>query len=205
MEKIIDAKGLACPQPVILTKKALEQQNELTVIVDNPAAAENVRRMGMKSGCMVDTETKGDGTFYVHLTKKEGGIPHGSTEQSPSGPLNYNCAATGHLVVVISGDRMGRGNDELGHVLIRSFIHTLLTLEPLPDTLIFYNTGVKLTVKDSEVFDDLKKLEEAGVSVLVCGTCLNYFGITGDLAVGVVSNMYDITSTMAAAERLVNP
>jgi selenium metabolism protein YedF len=100
---------------------------------------------------------------------------------------------------------MGRGNDELGHVLMRSFVHTLLTLDPLPEALIFYNTGVKLTVKDSEVLDDLKKIEASGVSILVCGTCLNYFGISGDLACGIVSNMYDITSSMAAAGRLVIP
>jgi intracellular sulfur oxidation DsrE/DsrF family protein len=81
----------------------------------------------------------------------------------------------------------------------------MLSLEPLPQTVIFYNTGVKLTVKDSEVLDDLKKIEESGVSILVCGTCLNYFGITKDLSVGVISNMYDIASTMAGAGRLVVP
>jgi selenium metabolism protein YedF len=100
---------------------------------------------------------------------------------------------------------MGRGDDELGYVLIRSFIHTMLSLEPLPHTVIFYNTGVKLTVKDSEVLDNLKKIEESGVSILVCGTCLNYFGISKDLSVGVISNMYDIASIMAAAGRLVVP
>jgi selenium metabolism protein YedF len=100
---------------------------------------------------------------------------------------------------------MGRGNDELGYVLIRSFIHTMLSLEPLPQTVIFYNTGVKLTVRDSEVLDDLKELEQKGIAVLVCGTCLNYFGISKDLSVGVISNMYDIASIMAAAGRLVVP
>jgi selenium metabolism protein YedF len=205
MKKIIDAKGLACPQPVILTKKALDQEDEITVIVDNDTAAENVRRMGTKSGCTVDTEKKEDGTFHIHLSKKQDGTAAAETEQSSSGTFSDSCATAGQLVVVISSDRMGRGNDELGYVLMRSFIHILLTLEPLPDTLIFYNTGVKLTVKESEVLDDLRKIEEAGVSMLVCGTCLNYFNITGDLACGVISNMYDITSTMAAAERLVIP
>jgi selenium metabolism protein YedF len=205
MKKIIDAKGLACPQPVILTKKALDQEDEITVIVDNDTAAENVRRMGTKSGCTVDTEKKEDGTCHVHLSKKQGGTAPAETEQSPSGTFDDSCATAGPLVVVISSDQMGRGNDELGHVLMRSFIHTLLTLDPLPETLIFYNTGVKLTVKESEVLDDLRKIEEAGVSILVCGTCLNYFGISSDLACGVVSNMYDITSTMAAAGRLVMP
>ena len=205
MKKIIDAKGMACPQPVILTKKALEQQDSITVIVDNTAAVENVSRMGTKSGCAVDTEKREDGTFHVHLSKQGKGTPHGSKEKSLIEPLDYSCATAGHLVVVISADQMGRGNDELGYVLMRSFIHTLLTLDPHPETLIFYNTGVKLTVKDSEVLDDLKKIEASGVSILVCGTCLNYFGISGDLACGIVSNMYDITSSMAAAGRLVIP
>jgi len=100
---------------------------------------------------------------------------------------------------------MGRGNDELGYVLIRSFIHTLLTLNPLPDTIIFYNTGVKLAVRDSEVLDDLKQLEEAGTSILVCGTCTNYFAISDTLGVGCISNMYDITSIMGGAGRLIMP
>ena len=109
------------------------------------------------------------------------------------------------LVVAISSDRMGRGNDELGYVLIRSFIHTLLTLNPLPDTIIFYNTGVKLAARDSEVIDDLKQLEEAGTSILVCGTCTNYFGISNVLGAGSISNMYDIANTMAGAGRLITP
>jgi selenium metabolism protein YedF len=205
MKKIIDAKGLACPHPVILTKKALEQDDEITVIVDNDTAAENVRRMGTKSACTVDTEKKEDGTFHVHISKKKGGTSPAETGQSPSGTFNDSCATAGPLVVVISSDRMGRGNEELGYVLMRSFIHTLLTLEPLPETLIFYNSGVKLTVKDSEVLDDLKKIDEAGVSSLVCGTCLNYFGISKDIACGIVSNMYDITSTMASAGRQIIP
>jgi len=188
-----------------LTKKALERQDEIMVIVDNATAVENVRRMGTRSGCDVDTEKKEDGTFHIHLSKKGEKAPNGTTEKFPVEPADFSCTTVGPLVVVISSDRMGRGDDELGHVLMRSFIHTLLTLEPLPETLIFYNTGVKLTVKGSEVIDDLKEIEASGVSILVCGTCLNYFGISGDLACGIVSNMYDITSSMAAAGRLVIP
>jgi selenium metabolism protein YedF len=203
MKNIIDARGLACPQPVILTKKALEQEDCITVIVDNEAAVENVSRMGIKSGCIVDKLKKEDGTFHLKLTKKEGG---GSTEQSSVTPVDYTCTvAAGPLVVSISAARMGRGEDEQGSILMRSFIHTLMSLAPLPHTLIFYNAGVKLAIRNSEVLDDLKEIEASGVSIIVCGTCLNFFGLTGDLAVGVVSNMYDIASTMAAAGKLVSP
>lgn len=198
MEKVIDAKGLACPQPVILTKKAIEQQDRVTVIVDNEPAVENIRRLGTKMGCTLDMEKKGDGTFHIHLSRKAG---EGKGAAAP----NAGSGAAGPLVVVISSDRMGRGNDELGGVLMRSFIHTLLTLEPLPDTVIFYNTGVKLAVRDSDVMDDLKQLETAGVSLLVCGTCANYFQLSDRIGAGGISNMYDIASAMAGAERLIIP
>ena len=181
---------------MLLTKKALEQEDNVTVIVDNEPAVENIKRLGTTMGCTLQTEKKEDGTFLIHLSREAGG--------KTVAPLDVSCAA-GPMVIAISSDRMGRGNDELGYVLIRSFLHTMLSLEPLPHTVIFYNTGVKLTVKDSEVIDDLKKIEESGVSILVCGTCLNYFGITKDLSVGVISNMYDIASTMAGAGRLVVP
>ena len=196
MAKIIDAKSLSCPQPVLLTKKALEQEDTITVIVDNEPAVENITRLGKTMGCTLQTEKKEDGTFLIHLSREAG--------ESVAAPLDVSCA-TGPLVIVISSDRMGRGDDELGYVLIRSFINTMLSLEPLPQTLIFYNTGVKLTVKDSEVIDDLRELEKAGVTILICGTCSNYFGISNNLGVGAISNMYDIASAMAGAGRLVVP
>jgi selenium metabolism protein YedF len=142
------------------------------------------------------TDKKEDGAFQIHLSREAG--------KSPEASVDVSCS-TGPLVIAISSDRMGRGNDELGYVLIRSFIHTTLSLEPLPQTVIFYNTGVKLTVKDSEVLDDLKELEKKGVTILACGTCLNYFGITQGLSVGVISNMYDIASAMAGAGKLIVP
>ena len=100
---------------------------------------------------------------------------------------------------------MGRGNDELGDVLMRAFLHTICLEKAKPDVLIFYNTGVKLTVQGSEVLDDLKEMAAAGVELLVCGTCLNYFEIKDQLAVGIVSNMYDIAQTMSRAGRLLTP
>ena len=108
-------------------------------------------------------------------------------------------------MVILSDNHMGRGDDVLGDVLIRSFIHTLLQLKPLPDTIICYNAGVKLAVKDSAVLDDLQQLAQAGVDILVCGTCVNYFGLGDQVAAGHISNMYDIAETMAGAARLVRP
>ena len=112
---------------------------------------------------------------------------------------------SGPFVVVLSDNRMGRGDDVLGDVLIRSFIHTLPQLNPLPDAIICYNAGVKLTVRDSTALDDLRQLDEAGMDILICGTCVNYFGFGEQVAAGHVSNMYDIAETLAGVGRLVRP
>ncbi len=204
MAKIIDAKGLACPEPVILTKKALEQQDDVIIIVDDDEAVGNIERLGAKLGRAVSIEKKEGGISHIHIS---GSVEAGKqpVAEMDTDTLHYKSCSPAPLVVAISSDRMGRGDDELGYVLIRSFIHTLLTLNPLPDTIIFYNTGVKLAARESEVIDDLKQLEKAGVSILVCGTCTNYFGISDALGVGCISNMYDIASTMAGAGRLITP
>jgi selenium metabolism protein YedF len=108
-------------------------------------------------------------------------------------------------VVALSDNHMGRGDDILGDVLIRAFLHTLTELRPLPSTIICYNAGVKLAAKDSATLEDLQQLVKAGVDIIVCGTCANYFGLTGQIAAGRISNMYEIVETMAAAGRLVRP
>jgi selenium metabolism protein YedF len=204
MAKIIDAKGLTCPEPVILTKKALEQQDDVMVIVDDDIAVGNIKRLGAKLGRAISIEKKEGGISHIHISGSVAAGKQPVTEKDTDTPPYESCSQN-TLAVVISSDRMGRGDDELGYVLIRSFIHTLLTLSPLPDTIIFYNTGVKLAARDSEVIDDLKQLEKAGVSILVCGTCTNYFGISNVLGAGCISNMYDIANTMAGARRLITP
>ena len=112
---------------------------------------------------------------------------------------------SGPFVIVMSENKMGRGNDELGTVLMKAFLHTVAGQAKKPDVMIFYNTGVKLTVQGSDVLDDLKQLESEGVQILVCGTCLNYFEIKDKLAAGIVSNMYDIVETMSSGGRLLVP
>lgn len=204
MTKIIDAKGLACPEPVILTKKALEHKEDVTVIVDDDIAVGNIKRLGAKLGRTVRIEKKEGGISHIHISRAGEAEKQPVAEEDTHTP-HYESSSPAPLVIAISSDRMGRGNDELGYVLIRSFLHTLLTLNPLPDTIILYNTGVKLAATDSAVIDDLKHLEEAGTSILVCGTCANYFGISDTLGAGCISNMYDIASTMAGAGRLMTP
>jgi len=201
MKTTVDARGLACPQPVLLAKKAIAENAEVTVLVDNEIAVENIRRMAAKAAC------------GFSVTEKEGGIREialvrtGTMGQPPedAGAAEPACAVVPGVVVILSDNRMGRGDDVLGDILMRSFIHTLLQLKPLPGTIICYNAGVKLAVKDSAVLDDLQQLAQAGVDILVCGTCVNYFGLGDQIAAGHISNMYDIAETMAGAARLLRP
>ena len=112
---------------------------------------------------------------------------------------------SGPLVLVASSERMGRGeHDELGSVLIRSFFHTLGEVEPLPDTILFYNSGVKLVAEGSPVLDDLQALAGRGIEMLACGTCLGYYDLTDKVAVGEVSNMYTIAETILGAGKTVH-
>ncbi len=187
MPEMVDARGLACPQPVVLTKRALEKYQEIIVVVDNPASRDNVRRFAETKGFEVDVEER-EGAFYLHIK--------GKGEKEEKVPQE-------DLVLVVSGNIMGKGDEELGNVLMRSFMHTLTELDRKPRKMIFFNTGVKLAVEGSEVLEDLKALEKEGVEILVCGTCLSFFNLKEKIKVGQVSNMYTIAETMISAGKLV--
>jgi selenium metabolism protein YedF len=192
MKKEIDARGLDCPEPVILAKKTIEEEGDCSIIVDNEAARDNVCRMAESQGCDVRVEERED-TYHIRITRR--GEKREKTESvSPS---------RGSTVVVFSCDRMGRGDDELGSVLIKGFFHALGEVSPKPDILIFFNAGVKLTAQGSEVLEDLHSLEEQGATILVCGTCLDYYGLKEKIRTGIVSNMYDIAETMLSAGKVI--
>jgi selenium metabolism protein YedF len=199
MKKTVDARGLACPQPVIDTKKALESNDEVITIVDNLTALENISRMAKSTGCTIDSLKKEDG---IYITIKKTGTPSPSPSDTTD-TSRYSCSPAGPRILVFSQDSMGRGDDELGRILIKSFFHTLAETKPVPDGMIFLNTGVKLVADGSEVIDDIRLLEKNGVRVLACGTCLDYFKLKDRLAAGTVSNMYEIKELMLTASSTV--
>ena len=191
MAHVVDARGLACPQPVVLAKKALEQHDEVIVIVNDVTARENVKKLAASQG-------------FPCVEEQQGGETRLTISRVAACTLAEDIiSSAGPVVVVISSDTMGSGDDTLGAVLMKSFLHTLLDTSPKPDVMIFFNAAVKLAVAGSDVLDDLRSLAEAGVKILACGTCLNYFEIKDRLAVGQVSNMYDIARNMLGAGRLV--
>jgi len=199
MSKTLDARGWACPKPVLETKKALQTESMLTVIVDNRAAKENVSRLADKAGHRFQVEQKEE-DFYIHIEKSDVSPVHEEAEKETE--LDIQCT-TGKLVLYISSDTVGQGSDELGGILMRAFMHTFMEIEPRPDTIIFMNNGVKLAVSGSPVLEDLQSLANEGVEILVCGTCLNYFEITDDVSVGEISNAYTIAETLLQADKVV--
>ena len=199
MAQTVDARGLPCPQPVIMTRRALRESDSVMVIVDNQTARHNVTRMSERSGCVVGVEEREDGT-YLHISR-EGG----SLEEVASQPAAIPAGGGGPLVLMVPSEVMGRGEHaELGTVLIRGFFHTLGEVDPIPDTIIFINSGVKLVVEDSPVLEDLQELCARGVEVLACGTCLEYYELRERVAVGEVSNMYTIAEMMLRAGKVIN-
>jgi selenium metabolism protein YedF len=196
LDNVVDCRELACPQPVIRTRQALKQSGRVTSIVDNETAAQNVTRMAEKEGYSVGVEKKEDG-IYLSLSKAV--RAQTDVEAAESVPER----TSGPLVILIAGDAIGRGDGELGGILTRSFLHTLNEVEPLPDTIIFLNAGVKLTVTGSSVLEDLDTLAQKGVEILACGTCLGHFGLKDKVAVGEISNMYSIAESLLGAGRVV--
>jgi len=201
MSKIVDARGLPCPQPVILTRNAMRQEERLDVLLTGADQVANVRRLAEKSGWHAVAEKSGDG-FVLHLTKGE--VP----AEEPEITSEMMACATPQAqkqVLVISSDQMGRGDPELGAILIRTFFHTLTEVAALPQSIVFYNAGVKLATEDSPILEDLRALEAKGVELLVCGTCLSYYELKERLAVGAVSNMYTIAETVLGADHVFSP
>jgi selenium metabolism protein YedF len=189
--KIIDARNLSCPQPVVLTKNALEEVDEVVTIVDNEAARDNISRLGKSQGCEVTVEQKDDG---IYLTLKTTG----------DGPAKQQCAVTTGIVIFIASDVLGRDDQQLGSYLMQSFLDTLGGLTSRPETIIFINNGAKLVTKDSPVLEELLQLEDLGIEILACGTCLSRFELSEKVAVGKVSNMYNIADTLLRADKIVS-
>ena len=191
----VNAIGDVCPIPVVKTKKAMQELNgagTIEVLVDNEIAVTNVTKMASAAGGNVTSEKLSEKEYKIVI------------EVSGENAACEACEEE-NLVVVISSDRMGNGNDALGKVLIKGFIFAITQLDKLPKTMLFYNGGATLTAEGSDSLEDLKHLEEQGVEILTCGTCLNYYELTDKLQVGSVTNMYTIVEKMAGADKIIQP
>ncbi len=189
MKTEIDARGQLCPKPVIMTKKELDKEANtlVTVMVDNEVAKDNVSKLAQSYGYSF-TVDKGKGEdYYVHIKK-------GDTNES----INTCIPDTfKDLTIAIGSDKMGSGEDKLGKILMNSFIYTVKETTPLPKAILLYNSAVNISCEGSEVLDDLQYMQDAGVEIISCGTCLDYYNLKDKLKVGIIGNMYSIYEKMA--------
>ncbi len=186
----IDARGELCPKPVIMTKKEFDKLDEgiIETRVDNDIAVTNLIKLAGSLGSEYNVEELSDKDFKITIIKGENSIL-----------IEENRDEFEDMTIAFSSNVMGKGSDELGSILIKSFIYTVTETDPLPSALVFYNSGVRLTCEDSPVLEDLKTLLDKGVEIISCGTCLDFFEIKDKLAIGEVSNMYTIY------EKIKNP
>lgn len=199
----VNALGDACPIPVVKTKNAIKElagAGSVETFVDNEIAVQNLTKMANQKGYEVKSEKLEEQKYRIVM--QVGEVEESSEEEREVCILDGRKKKT---VVVISSNKMGEGNDELGQVLIKGFIYALTQQDELPETMLFYNGGAKLTCEGSTALEDLKSLEAQGVEIMTCGTCLNFYGLEEKLQVGTVTNMYAIAETMMQADLIVKP
>ena len=204
----VNAMGDNCPIPVIKTKKAmaaLTGPETIEVLVDNEIAVQNLTKMADHKGFAVCSEKTGEREFLVTITAGEG---NGETDQAPVAAEEVTCTPDGRrkgMVVVLSSNQMGQGDEVLGKLLMKGFVFALTQQDMLPETILLYNSGAFLSCEGSDNLEDLKTLEAQGVEILTCGTCLNHYGLAEKRQVGGVTNMYEIVEKMTKASVVVRP
>lgn len=217
--KIVDARGLACPLPVVNAKKAVgefQEEGVLTVLVDNEIAVQNLQKFAAQRGLSTAGEKKADKEYEVKIQvvpgkasasqKKEEAQIDGEVKDDAEEAIS--CSPDSRkkgMVVVLSANTMGNGEEKLGKALMKAFVFALTKQDVLPETVMCYNSGAYLTCEGSGSLEDFKALEAEGVQILTCGTCLDFYEIKEKLAVGSVTNMYEIVETMERAKTIVRP
>lgn len=208
MATIVDARGKACPQPVIDTKNAIKEKGvPVITLVDNDIARQNVEKMAAQMGFSAESDTTQEGDFRILIQQTSNAVLSavlGGEPETGCGcqPMDFTAGPT---VVVLSSNCMGVGDDTLGEALMKGFVYALTQLDHAPDTVLLYNGGAKLSVEGAPTVADLKLLAENGTTILTCGTCLKHYGLEEKLAVGEVTNMYVIAETLAGAGKVIRP
>lgn len=194
MANTIDCRGLKCPQPVINTKKHFDsiEEGEATIVVDNEVAKSNVSKFAQNNGFKYDVKEE-EGFFYIKIYKVK----------CDSEITNTKNIIEEKFTILISTDRMGEGDEQLGKLLMKSYLYALSESTKIPTDLIFLNGGVKLTTEGSDSIESLNKLVGRGVSISNCGTCLDFYGLKEKLLVGEISNMYTIVEKMNSAAKTI--
>lgn len=210
-KKIVDARGLACPLPVVKAKEAVksfQEQGVLTVLVDNEIAVQNLQKFAAQKGMDAAGEKKADKEYEVTIQVPSASLAAPSAHAAEEDAEVESCSPDARkkgMLVVLSANVMGTGEEKLGKSLMKAFVFALTKQDILPETILCYNSGAYLTCEGSDSLEDFKALEAEGVNILTCGTCLDFYGIKDKLAVGAVTNMYDIVEKMEQAKTILRP
>ncbi len=202
--KIVDTKGQLCPAPLIATKRALNETGtgeSFLVLTDNKTSYSNLTRFLKDNNTDFQVSEEG-GVWALTITKTTGNTNVRAEDYCAPAIAHFE---KGNFIIVISSDKMGDGDDELGHLLINNFIKAIKDLTRLPGKIVFYNKGVALVTNNSPVIDHLLDLEKMGVELLLCGTCVNYYSLEANVGAGTLSNMYSIAEAMASAGSIIKP
>jgi selenium metabolism protein YedF len=200
--KIVDTKGLTCPSPLIMLKEALlevEAGTQLQVITDNETSLKNLLSYLNDQGANPDVETKGK-VHTITTVRPDSAIGESDAEAyCTTGIVN------GDYVVCLKSNLMGEGDPDLGKLLMETFVENLKLQDHLPTHVVMYNAGVKLAMKESPVCSSLSELEELGCRIMLCGTCIDHYGLQYEIGVGMISNMVSITEILAQTGHVVTP
>jgi len=192
MSVVIDARGLSCPQPIVRAKKAVDEGiSEFEILVSDDASKENLKKFADNSGYAVESIVVDSGAYRIKMKKTS--FIETKTDSAKE-------EFSKKKALLIASDRIGRGSDELGSKLLLAFIYTLTELEKKPGVIILMQSGVRLATEEPQAIENLKKLTDSGTDIILCGTCLDYFGLKEKVAVGRVSNMYEIAEILLTAD-----
>lgn len=203
--RIVDTKGQLCPAPLIATKRALKETQvaeSFQVLTDNQTSLNNLMRFLKDNKTEFNVNADG-GVWTLTITK-------GVVEETQTRPEDY-CTpviphfSQGNFIIAFSSDKMGEGDDELGHLLITNFIKAVKDLDVLPGKMVFYNKGVALGSDDSPVVEHLREIEKMGVGLLLCATCVKYYSLEEKVNIGSLSNMFEIAQAMASTGNVIKP
>jgi len=200
--KTIDTRGLKCPQPLIMLKEGLlglVAGETLRVETDNDTSLKNLVSFLRDQG--VEPELSSSGKVHTLVTV----VPEKELEGTDVAAYCSTGGSDKNYVVCIKSELMGSGDPDLGKLLMETFVENLKLQEQLPTHVIMYNGGVKLAIKQSPVCAALTELEDLGTRIMLCGTCIDHYGLQTDIGVGMISNMVVITETLASTGHVVTP
>ena len=202
--RIVDTKGQLCPAPIIATKKALKETamgESFIVLTDSQTSFNNLSSFLRDNNTDFQSGETG-GVWTITITKTSSVFTPAYAEDSAAPITHFE---KGNYVIVVTSDKMGEGDDNLGHLLMANFIKALKDLDRLPQKMVFYNNGVKLVTNDSPVIEHLRDLEKMGVELMLCATCVNHYSLGDVVGAGTLSNMYAIAEVMSSAGNIVRP